>query len=218
MAVITLAYCAAHLVGPHWLNSGPVFNLIGLSAVVAILVGARHNARGRRLPWYLFALGQALFVLGDVLAYNYERIFGEATPFPSIADVFYLAFYVPLIAGLLLLIGERRGTRDRGGLIDALTVTVAAAALSWTYLMAPYAHAAVGLETKLISIAYPLMDVLVLGVLVHLVVASGRRAAGFVLLVLGFAALLITDAMYGWVTLHGNYQPGGGLEVGWAAF
>jgi signal transduction histidine kinase len=218
IAVTSSEYSVAHVTGPHWLNSGPVFNVIGLSAVGAILVGARRNARGRRLPWYLFALAQALFVAGDVLAYNYARFFGKTLPFPSIADAFYLAVYLPLIAGLLLLIRERRRGRDQESLIDALTVTIAAAALSWTYLMSPYAHAALGLPTKLVSIGYPLMDVLVLGVLVRLMVTSGRQAIGFVLLVLGFAAVLITDAIYGWLLLNGGYQTGGLLDIGWAAF
>ena len=38
----------------------------------------------------------------------------------SIADAFYLAFYLPLIAGLLLLVGERRGAQDRESLVDSL--------------------------------------------------------------------------------------------------
>ena len=218
MTALASAYGVAHVVGPHWLNSGFVFNAIGLSAVVALLAGARRQARGRRLPWYLFALGQVFFVTGDVLLYNYERFFGKAPPFPSFADAPYLAFYLPLMVGLLLLIWERRGARDRGSLIDALTVTVAAAALSWTYLMAPYAHGTAGLHTKLVSIAYPLMDVLVLGVLVHLVAASGRRSTGFVLLVMGFTALLVSDSIYGWLLLRGPYHPGGLLDIGWASF
>jgi signal transduction histidine kinase len=218
MAVVTSAYGASHFTGPQWLNSGLVFNVIGVSAVVAILVGARRNVRGRRLPWYLFALGQTLYVLGDVFQDNYGRFFGGALPSVSIADAFYLAFYLPLMVGLLLLIWERRGFRDRGSLIDALTVTVAAAALSWTYLMAPYAHEAAGLQTKLISIAYPLMDVLVLGVLVRLIAASGRRSIAFVLLVLGFTALLVSDSIYGWQLLHGGYVSGSPVDVGWAIF
>ena len=83
---VMAAATALYLFGPHALNAGPVFNLIGGSAVVALCVGARlHGTRCRR-AWYLFALGQALFVVGDVLAYNYTRFFGGDLPFPSIAD------------------------------------------------------------------------------------------------------------------------------------
>ena len=43
VASLTTVYIAAHFLGPHWLNSGPVFNLIGVSAVVALVLGARRN-------------------------------------------------------------------------------------------------------------------------------------------------------------------------------
>jgi diguanylate cyclase (GGDEF)-like protein/PAS domain S-box-containing protein len=219
MAVLTAAYVYGHFLGPHWLNSGPVYNIIGGSTVVALFASARMSSEARRLPWYLFAVGQALFVIGDALAYNYERIFGAALPFPSIADPFYLAFYPLLVAGMLLLIHERNEARDGASLIDALIVTVAAATLSWIYLMAPYAHDhTLTLLTKLTSIAYPMMDVLVLGVVLRLAVGSRRRSQAFWLLVSATMALLLTDTIYGWKLLHGGYTTGGVLDVGWAAF
>ncbi len=219
MSVLTTAYVIAGFTGPHWLNGGPIYNVIGGSTVVALILGARKNSKERRLPWYLFALGQALFVSGDVLAYNYHRFFGSELPFPSIADPFYLAFYPLLVAGLLLLIHERNESRDRAGLIDALIITVAAAALSWVYLMAPYAHDhTLTLLTKLTSIAYPLMDIFVLGVVLRLAVGTSRRGASFGFLLAGTAALLASDAIYGWKLLHGGYNTGGVLDAGWAAF
>jgi diguanylate cyclase (GGDEF)-like protein/PAS domain S-box-containing protein len=208
-----------HFVGLHWLNSGPVYNIIGASAVVALIVGARKNSQDRRLPWYMFALAQALFVIGDVLAYNYRSFFGTALPFPSIADVFYLAVAPLQVAGLLLLMRQRNEPRSRASLIDALIITVAAAALSWVYLMAPYAHDhTLKLTTKLISIAYPLADILVLGVLLRMAVGGRRRGLAFGFLVCGTAALLLTDSIYGWKLLHGGYATGGVLDVGWATF
>ena len=86
-----------YLTGP--LNSGPVYNLLGASSAVAVALGAaRHRPRGRG-GWYLVALGEALFVAGDVLAYNYDRLFGEPLPFPSIADPVYLLMYPCVRAG-----------------------------------------------------------------------------------------------------------------------
>jgi diguanylate cyclase (GGDEF)-like protein/PAS domain S-box-containing protein len=219
MSALTAGYVLAHFSGPHWLNSGPVYNVIGSSTVVALILGARMNSQKHRLPWYLFALGQALFVTGDVLAYNYHRFFGAELPFPSIADPFYLAFYPLLVAGLLLLIHERNETRDRASLIDALILTVSAAALSWVYLMAPYAHDhTLKLLTKLTSIAYPMMDILVLGVVLRLAVGSRRRGRAFDFLIFGTAVLLLSDSIYGWKLLHGGYTTGGILDAGWALF
>ena len=56
-----------------------------------------------------------MFVTSDVLAYNYERLFGSALTFPSVADSFHLAFYPFLVGGMLLLIHEREaGSRSLG--------------------------------------------------------------------------------------------------------
>ncbi|MGH2943734.1 MAG: hypothetical protein ACRDLN_13275, partial [Solirubrobacteraceae bacterium] len=216
---ITVCVGVAYLLGPGWINVGPVFNLIGASAALAIAWGARRNLRGGRLPWYLVAAGQLLFVGGDVLAYNYERIFGRELSFPSIADPAYLAVYPCLIAALLMLIHRRDPTRDHSSLIDSLIVTIGVGTVSWVYLMAPNAHdESMSLATKLISIAYPLMDLFVLAVLVRLAVGAGRRGLSFALLALGLCALLATDSVYGWLLVHGGYATGGLLDGGWIAF
>jgi diguanylate cyclase (GGDEF)-like protein/PAS domain S-box-containing protein len=216
---ITAFVGSAYLLGPDQINIGPVFNVIGASAALAIVFGARRHLERGRLPWYLFAAGQLLFVSGDVLAYNYETFFHRELSFPSLADPFYLAVYPCLVAGLLMLIHRLDASRDRASLVDSLIVAVGVGTLSWVYLMAPYAHdGTLALPTKLISIAYPLMDLLVLAVVVRLAVTAGRRGAAFVLLSLGICALLATDAVYGWLLLHGGYETGGLLDGGWIAF
>ncbi|MEA2269755.1 MAG: two-component system, NtrC family, sensor kinase, partial [Solirubrobacteraceae bacterium] len=72
--------------------------------------------------------------------------------------------------------------------------------------------------TKLISMTYPVMDVLLLAVAVRLAVSAGRRGLSFLLLTVGIVALLITDAIYGWLLLHGGYETGGLLDGGWILF
>jgi signal transduction histidine kinase len=211
------AVAIAYLAGP--LNEGPVFNLIGASAVVATIVGARRNSPEHRLPWYLFALAMALFVSGDVLAYNYTRFFGGELPFPSIADPPYLAVYPSLIGGMVLLVRRRNPGRDVASLIDSLIVAIGVGTISWIYLMAPYAHdETLTLSAKLISIAYPVMDLVVLVAAVRLAVGAGRLGSVFRLLFLGTVALLIADAIYGWQILQETYVQGSPVDAGWIAF
>jgi diguanylate cyclase (GGDEF)-like protein/PAS domain S-box-containing protein len=214
-ALVGLTY----LLGPDQVNVGPVFNVIGASAALAIIWGARRNLERGRLPWYIFAAGQLLFVTGDVLAYNHELFFGRELSFPSIADPFYLAVYPCAVAGLLILTHRRDPSRDRASLIDSLIVAIGIGTLSWVYLMAPYAHdGSLALHTKLISLAYPFMDLLVFAVMVRLAVAAGRRELSFGLLLLGICALSVTDTIYGGLLLHGGYETGGLLDGGWIAF
>ncbi len=206
--------------GPGWLSKGLVFDLIGGSSVAALIIGARRNSGRSRLPWYLLAVGQALFVTSDVLAYNYERLFGAAIPFPSVADPFHLAFYPFLVVGMLMLVRERGENRGGAGLIDALIVTLALATLLWVYLIAPYAdEQALSPLGRLTSIAYPSMDILVLGVVARVAAGSHRREPAFVFLLAGAIVLLLSDAIYGWRLLGGHgYGSGGFVYTGWATY
>lgn len=183
LAALTLAYLLAHIAGPRWLNSGPVYNLIGGATVVALVLGARHNSPRHRLPWYLLAIGQTLFLASNIIAYNYENLFGSSLPQPSIADPLHLAFYPFFLAGMALLIHDRHEQTDRAGLIDALIVTVALAALLWVYLISPYVDATtLPLLRRLTSIAYPVMDILVLAVVARVAAGSHRREPALIFL------------------------------------
>ena len=208
---------ALYLAGP--LNAGPVYNLIGASSAVTILIGTRRNVPRARTGWQLVALGLALFVAGDVLAYNYDAFFNAELPFPSVADPLYLLMYPCVVVGLMLLLRARDPAQDRGTLIDALVVTIGIGTLSWVFLMAPYAHdGALPLGTKLTSLAYPVMDLSLLAMSARLVLSGARRGVSVPLLGAALVALQGTDAIYGWALLHGGYETGGLLDAGWIAF
>src|ERR1700733_5240287 len=200
------------------LNDGPVYNAIGFSGVVAMVVGIRMHRPTASWAWGLLALGQILFVGGDVLAYNYQALFGEALPSVSIADVFYLSCYPVIGIGLLSLIRQRNPGRDWASLIDSAIVTIGLALLSWIFLIAPLAHnGALPLGTKLVAIAYPLSDILVLGIAVRLAVGSGRRSVSYYMVVCALVAVLAADSAYGWGLLHRVGGLGTVLEAGWLA-
>jgi signal transduction histidine kinase len=208
-----------YLFGPKVLNTGPVFNAIGLSAAAAIVVGVRIQRPSNPLAWYLFAAGQTLFVGGDVLAYNYERFFGRPLPFPSSADIVYLGVFPAIIAGLLLLIRQRKRGADRAALIDSLIIAAGAGLLSWVLLIAPYAHdTSLPALVKLTATAYPLCDLLLLSVAVRLAFGGGEHGRSIQLIVASICALFATDAIYGWLQLHGGYRPGSLLDGGWILF
>jgi diguanylate cyclase (GGDEF)-like protein/PAS domain S-box-containing protein len=199
---------------------GGLLNLIALSSPIAILIALRMNHVEYKLPWLLIALGQLFFVTGDVITYNYERFFGTELPYPSVGDVFYLSVYPCLFLGILLLIRHRSPGRDRDSAIDSLIVGIGVGVLSWVFLIAPYTHdTSLTTAQKLVSIGYPLMDLMLVTVAIRLAVGRGRKNPSFYLLLAGVVALFITDALYGWAGLHGGYDNQTGyLEGGWAAF
>ena len=211
--VATLAYLTVF--HHSWL-----YNLIGISSPIAILIAVRMHKPDQRAPWYLFALGQTLFIAGDVLAYNYDTFFGTALPYPAISDALYLSVYPCLVAGMTDDGPPPQPGRDRASFIDSLMVSIGVGTISWVFLIAPYAHdTESSLLTKLTSMSYPIMDLLLIAVAVRLAVGAGKRAPSFLLMMIAVMALFATDAIYGWLLLGNGYTPGSGaLEVGWIVF
>ena len=210
-----------------------VINVIGLSSPVMIVVALRIWRPEKRLPWIMFSLGMFTFILGDVVSYNYDKFHSIApalfpfdvdglTPFPGWADGFYLAVYVFMVAGILLLIHARDPSRDRSSFVDALMLSLGIGVVSWVILISPQAYQQdVPLSVKLTSMAYPLADLLLLGAALRLAVGAGRKPWAFRLIITAIVALFITDAFYAWMNLYtdAGYQPGSGyLEAGWIAF
>ena len=145
-----------------------------------------------------------LFWLGDLYTYSYPRLFGADVPFPSLGDGAYVAVYPALMAGLLMLIRRRNPESDRAGVIDSLIMTLGLALLSWVALIAPYLHDETMTVTgKLVSVAYPLGDILLLAAAIRLArrhAASASRPS--TCWPRRIVALLVTDFAYGVVTLQ----------------
>jgi len=215
--VVALAYYLVPASGlaPRWAAKIGLYNGLGLSAVAAIIVGVVRHRPERPLAWYLFAVGLLSYVTADIIFYTYQDLLHREV-FPSLADVFYLAAYPFLMAGLLLLIRSRSPGADRPGLLDALVVTVGLGMVSWVFLVVPYAQAPeLTLPERLVSMAYPIMDVLLLATAVRLVVDGGRRPPAFWILGTGVGALLVTDTLYSIIQLAGGYHTGSPIDVGW---
>lgn len=192
------------------------YDIVAASGVAAALFGAWRNRPDRRLPWILMAVGQASFVAGDLL-WNWYAAIGEE-PFPSLADVLYLSGYPFIAVGLFTLIRRRIGDGDRGGLLDAAILTTAAAVLSWTFLMRPQV-----VDTELdalslgISLAYPIADLILIGVAMGLLTTPGARSPAFLMLGASLGTLLVADQIYALQALEGTYVAGSLLDSAYLA-
>ncbi len=181
-----------------------VYELIGLSAAVALFVGARLNLEASaRAPWYLFGVGMLGFVAGDSILDYYLQTGGEA-PFPSAADGAYLAAYPVFFAGMFLLIRRFGGLESRFALVDATIVTCAFALAQWVFLIEPATHTSGGTLARSFTVAYPVMDILLVAPLARLLVTPVVRTASFGLIVLAIAVQLVADDVYynGYATYH----------------
>jgi len=214
-ALITTLY----LLVPPLKGSGPVMNVLGLSPVVAIAAGVRLYRPQARVAWSFVAVGFVLFWLGDVYTYSYPLLLHREVPFPSLGDAAYLLVYPALIAGVLILQQRRRRGGERGSAIDAATMTVGLALPSWVWLIAPYVHDhSLTTAGRLVSVAYPLADVLLLAVAVRLALDGGQRRLSFHLMSASILCLLGTDFVYGLMLMQGTYDHQVWLDAGWIGF
>ena len=193
------------------------WGLLGLSGVAAIVAGVLIHRPARMVPWLLLAAANLSFVAGQVSFLVASLIQHQPLPFPSYADVLYLLTYPLIAAGLLAFIRARNPDRDQRSVIDALTLTVGLALLSWMYLVLPYVHnPQLSWLQKSVSIAYPLGDVLVLALLARLLAPGTGRSRSFQLLTLGMVGQLVSDTWFGGLQLYGSFHNGTVVDLGWA--
>lgn len=184
------------------------------SAAIAVLYGCRRYRPAAWLPWLLLGLSQVVYAIADTTFYV-SHVVIDATSFPGIADIFYLAHYPLVVAGLLALIRVRTPGRDLPGLLDAALLAVVAAMLSWLYLIAPQAEAHPDPLVKIASVAYPVMDLAMFAVALRLILGSGRRPLPFFLLCINLLAFLAADTIYVLQQLNGSYVAGNFLDAIW---
>jgi diguanylate cyclase (GGDEF)-like protein/PAS domain S-box-containing protein len=211
--------CGLYVFVPPFKASALVINGLGLYGVLAIIAGVRFYRPAARLAWWAFALGLFLFLAGDVYTYSLPQLFGVVVPFPSPGDAIYLGVYPVLMAGLLLLVRRRNQRADGPGLVDSLIMSLGLSLVSFIYLIAPYVHdGTLTLLPKLVSIAYPTGDLILLAAAIRLAVDAGKRRPSFYLLIGSIVMLLATDFVYGILTLDNSYTHQLWLDAGWIFF
>jgi diguanylate cyclase (GGDEF)-like protein/PAS domain S-box-containing protein len=173
----------------------PLRLIAGVSAACVIAAGVRRHKPDDRIAWHLLMVAVILSALGTAAFAAPDW----ATDRLPVLDVFGPALIVAaygVLAVVLLIFIRRRtgGTRDRGALLDALTLTSGVALLAWTFLLAPRLHGNAEPHGSLLAgIAFPIGDLLCLGMLTRLLTAAGRRPAAGTLLAAGLAVLFIAD-------------------------
>jgi diguanylate cyclase (GGDEF)-like protein/PAS domain S-box-containing protein len=207
-------------VGFAWPGLSPAaWGLFGLSGVAAMVTGTVVNRPAHRAPWLLLTAAALCLVIGQTALLVITATLHETVKVPSWLDGFYLATYPLSAAGLLIFVRWRTSGRDRRSLLDALTLTVGLALLSWIYLIEPYTgNPGLSWVQQAFAIAYPLGDVLLLAVIARLIAPGSARSRPVQLLALGTVGVLASDVAYGLIQLHGTFRPGTAVDLGWALF
>ena len=171
------------------------------------------------LSWMILAIAQFSYAIGDVIWAYYELVLNES-PFPSLADGPYVLRYLLFLIGLLILPAAQITSKERIKLVlDTAIVMIASIVLFWTLIIAPTIELSADADelTLLLSVAYPVMDLMLLFALIDLLLRRlgfpGQRA--LLLLAAGTTFLIVTDSVFNRQSLDGTYISGGMLDNGW---
>ncbi|MDP9431812.1 MAG: response regulator [Actinomycetota bacterium] len=190
-----------------------VFLVLCTACVPVVLArGNRRVAPDSRAPWYLLTLAQVLNTVAWGCWYIYPEITGVALDMPSVGDGFFLAGYALDVVALVLL--ARRAGADRRTYLDVAGMATSVGIVMWVLIADRFAGADdLSLGARVVSSAYPLMDVLVLAMALPVVLGARRTTSG-VLLLLWAAAQLCGDLFYNLQVLEGTFALGSPV-FGW---
>lgn len=201
------------------IGQGVVFVAIELASIIAIVAGIKRWRPAKPSFWYLLLLGQSIYLAAYLIWYGYPVGLHQALPFPSIADGLFIASYLVSATALTLLIRSRAtGKQNRADLIDAAIIGLGLASISWVVLIAPsLGSTSLDLPGRLTSVAYPLLDIVLLSLAVRLAVTPGGRVTSHWLLLLWIGSQFAADSAYAISTLAGTFNYGDFVFTGWLA-
>lgn len=188
------------------------------AGAVTCMLAARRNEGRSRMFWLLLGVASALWAFGEGAWGFYDIVLGRDVPVPSYADIGYLGAIPVALAALMVHPGHEgsRQRRLRTGL-DAVILAAALLFLSSTFIL----HA-VGADTDLhsaaglVTIAYPLGDVLMLFVLLRAVRwLNGPDRLAMACILAGLLAMTLSDSGYTYLTAARGYETGSWIDTGW---
>jgi two-component system cell cycle response regulator len=203
-------------------GAGPLFSRFAHDAVLlaaALLcgwAGLTKPERGERRAWLLIAAAITAWTFGEIY-YTAVLWTAEEIPIPSPADAGYLLFPPLLLAGVLVLLRSR--TRDVPGTLwaDGITAALAVSAACAALVFETVQDNASGQTLEIaVGLAYPLVDLVLIGVIVGALASTGWRLdRTWILLFAGTALFWFADSKYLVATAGAGYVPGSWFDAGW---
>jgi len=196
-----------------------------ISIIVAcIWFYAAYQSKGNsraRTAWTLLALAQVSITLGDVVWAVWD-LYLLQSPFPSLADAFYLMAYPLFIAGAMFFPFKKMNSQERNTLlIDTGIIVLSASLIFWIFVIVPVANSGTDgseigdVATFALAFAYSIMDLLLLFMLLTFLFrqAVSINRAALLLLFLGGVAGILYDLAYFFMSLNGRHVPGSAIGL-----
>jgi len=187
---------------------------LACAAVASFMAAARFEPDNPMRPvWRRMAAGLVTFVAGEVVLATYQVVWRMPSPFPSLADAFFIVAYPFLLAALVRAISAYAETgypigsrRERVGTVVA--VGLASVLVGYPVLKPALEVPAAPLAMAL-NVAYPVLDLAVLVPVIILLRIAARFRGGEVWkvwagLLAGFLLMTLADVLFAYFTATGK--------------
>jgi diguanylate cyclase (GGDEF)-like protein len=171
-----------------------------------------------RAAWVVMGVGLVAWAAGEI---TWSLVYADQPdpPYPSAADVLYLAFYPASYTSLLLLARSRTDTFRSSLWLDGAIAALTVAALIATLVFQPIVDATSGGPAEIaVNLAYPVGDLLLLALVVAVFGLNGWRPDPvWLLLGGGLAFTAVADGVYLVQSATDEYVQGTTLDIAWPA-
>jgi hypothetical protein len=181
---------------------------------VAALTHLRERLRRVHIGFFLAIL---LWFAGELTWLIYEVILRVEVPYPSFADVFYLAGYIPALVSILafMMIFRKLVTFTKkilSALVGLLIIGTAG-----VLLLHPLSISPSPAFVKAFDLAYPLLDAVLMALVMMRLIAFFGTSLGrpWVWIFGGLLSYSFADIMFSWGTLTNWYYSGHPIELLW---
>ncbi len=170
--------------------------------------------------WLLIALAALVWAAGQALCAYYQLVLRVQPPVPSEADAFYLPAYVLIFGGIYLLFGSMP-LPGRARLILDSTIAVSGVAIgSWYFIVKRLWHVShLSLWSKLVTVAYPLADIVALfsAIMLLQTMFRARRSDRLQVTIVacGIAVIAFADTLSTYAMLAGAFESAASTALRW---
>ncbi len=185
-------------------NIAKIFSLFVAGLALTFTTNAYNPGEPAKRAWTFLAAGAWMWLFAQLIFAHYKIVLA-VNIFPNLADLFFVLGYLPLFAGLIVLIFDFRSTGlPMGGrtsyIVQALILFVIYAAMFFAWLK-PLLFNNDEPVTKFLNFGYPTIDFLlvcVTSVLVRIswVLRGGSLAKAYIALGMSFFLTLVGDLIF----------------------
>jgi len=184
------------IAGPDWLYDNWIHQVILGASAALVLARAAFEPVARK-AWMAFGIGLLLWFIGSA-AWTALYASQPNAPYPSFADVLWLAWYPLMALGIYYLIRIRVPQFELHRWMDGIAVTLLVLAAGFALVIQPAAdHKTVGDLATFVAFLYPVLDVLLVGAVLGVYGLLGWRPDTMWMLIgLAIVSSSIADAVF----------------------